>query len=352
MPYAISPEVVDTDLTQPLEDSPMTPSEQRKLVELETRIKTKLGNKMEADLAIGGALLQIQRERLYRGPEGGRKFEEYIKQESHRLTPDGQAIGWETATYLRGFYYFREEVLHSAGHGRGNADLPLPTAARQVRPLLFLLDHLRRDESEIRSGGTYDDRRAAEAKAIDIWKAAVSEAKGKTPTFDQVNRARLADQAAEHHRLRGSASATPPPRPAAPASSVPSAGSSEPPEPVTRSSIPAAYTPSIAAWTLEKDENSLDATDECRALAKLVNDVHRKVQDLRGVLYSKTNKYGNTYLGFLREVDAGVYSISNIDMLVAGMREDLEFIAHLLTADLGPGELAESTLDVSELPTR
>jgi len=111
MSTAIVPEILDDRLTQSLEDSPMTPAEQRKLVELETRIKTKLGNKMEADLAIGGALLQIQRERLYRGPEGGRKFNDYIKQESHRLTPDGQPISTDTAEYLRGFYYFCEEVL-------------------------------------------------------------------------------------------------------------------------------------------------------------------------------------------------------------------------------------------------
>jgi hypothetical protein len=107
---------------------------------------------MEADLAIGGALLQIQRERLYRSPEGGRRFDDYIKQESHRLTPDRQPIGVDTAARLRGFYYFREEVLGGAPPAGGSPqNLPLPTAAAQIRPLLFLLDHLRRDSSEIRS---------------------------------------------------------------------------------------------------------------------------------------------------------------------------------------------------------
>jgi hypothetical protein len=217
MSTAITPEVVGLE-TQIFEDTPMTPAEQRKLVELETCIKTKLGNKMEADLAIGGALLQIQRERLYRSPEGGRRFDDYIEQESHRLTPDGQTIGQKSATYLRGFYYFREEVLPASGSScSGGHGLPLPSSAAQVRPLLFLLDHLRRGANEINPRhATYDDRRAAETKAIEIWKAAVTEAKGKTPTFDQVNRARLADNAAaEQHRLRGRADTTPPPRPPA-----------------------------------------------------------------------------------------------------------------------------------------
>ena len=48
MNTAITPEVVGLETTI-LEDSPMTLAEQRKLVELETRIKTKLGSKMEAD---------------------------------------------------------------------------------------------------------------------------------------------------------------------------------------------------------------------------------------------------------------------------------------------------------------
>ena len=239
MSTAITPEVVGLE-TQIFEDTPMTPAEQRKLVELETCIKTKLGNKMEADLAIGGALLQIQRERLYRSPEGGRRFDDYIEQESHRLTPDGQTIGQKSATYLRGFYYFREEVLPASGSScSGGHGLPLPSSAAQVRPLLFLLDHLRRGANEINPRhATYDDRRAAETKAIEIWKAAVTEAKGKTPTFDQVNRARLADNAAaEQHRLRGRADTTPPPRQ---------------PEPVCDySPPPTAPFPTISAWELE-----------------------------------------------------------------------------------------------------
>lgn len=364
MTTAITPEVVGLETTV-LEDSPMTPAEQRKLVELETRIKTKLGNKMEADLAIGGALLQIQRERLYRGPEGGRKFEDYIKQESHRLTPDGQAIGVETAQRLRGFYYFREEVLPAAAPGRGTGDLPLPTAAKQVRPLLFLLDHLRRDADTLKAKAnatTYDDRRAAEAKAVEIWKAAVTEAKGKTPTFDQVNRARLADEAAEQHRLRGSANSQPPAQPTRsaapePVLSVPSAGTSQPrPEPVPdfspRPQAQPAPAPTIPAWELEKDDAALDAGAECKRITQAINDAHKAIGLLRGILYSQLNKYGTDYLTFLRQVDAGVYSLHNIDDQVQQMGEDIAFISELLVKDVGEGELARSTVDVPSFPTR
>jgi hypothetical protein len=355
MTTAITPEVVGQETTI-LEESPMTPAEQRKLVELETRIKTKLGNKMEADLAIGGALLQIQRERLYRGPEGGRRFDDYIKQESHRLTPDSQPIGTDSANYLRGFYYFREEVLQSDGPGRETANLPLPTSAKQVRPLLFLLDHLRRDSSEIRSNQlTYDDRRAAEAKAIEIYKAAVTEAKGKTPTFDQVNRARLADNAAaEQHRLRGRADSTPPQQtaasqPKAPARPAPAVE----PEPVRDySPQPTAPSPTIPAWELEKDDSALDAGAECKRITHAITDAHKAIGLLRGILYSQINAYGRDYLGFLRQVDAGVYSLHNIDDQIQQMGEDIAFISDLLIADVGEGELAASTVNVVSIPTK
>jgi len=384
MTAAITPEVIGQE-TQILEESPMTPAEQRKLVELETRIKTKLGNKMEADLAIGGALLQIQRERLYRSSKGGRKFEDYIKQKSHRFTPDGQAISVNSANYLRGFYYFREEVL-PAGPGRGGADLPLPTTAKQVRPLLFLLDHLRRDSSEIASNRrTVDDRRAAEAKAIEIWKAAVTEAKGKTPTFDQVNRARLADDAAEAHRLRGRSDAKPPSQPASSpdaesaavqaASDVlaglPTAGVvqayvqgspgqaledfKDAANHVAREDgqqLPYPAAPTIPAWEIERGDSALDAGAECKRITYAINDAHKAIGLLRGMLYSQINKYGSDYLGVLRRVDAGVYSLHNIDAQVEQMAEDIAFVADLLTADVGEGELAQSTIDAASFPTR
>jgi hypothetical protein len=373
MTNAIVPEVLDDRLTQSLEDSPMTPAEQRKLVELETRIKTKLGNKMEADLAIGGALLQIQRERLYRGPEGGRRFDDYIKQESHRLTPDNQPIGVDSASYLRGFYYFREEVLSASGPGRGKTDLPLPTAAKQVRPLLFLLDHLRRDSGQINTANgsaTYDDRRAAEAKAIEIWKAAVTEAKGKTPTFDQVNRARLADSAAaEQHRLRGRADTAPPQQTTAsrpdPVATYQRANPEQFLEDVKDMAnhsaredgqplpYPAAGAAGIPAWQLEQTENSaLDAGEECKRISRAINDAHKAIGLLRGILYSQINTYGRDYLGFLRQVDAGVYSLHNIDEHVQQMGEDIAFITELLTADVGEGELAASTVTVDAFPTK
>ena len=46
----------------------------------------------------------------------------------------------------------------------------------------------------------------------------------------------------------------------------------------------------------------------------------------------QTNKYGSDYLNFLRQVDAGVYSLHNIDDQIEQLGDDISFIAELLTA--------------------
>jgi hypothetical protein len=358
MSTAITPEVMGLE-TQILEDSPMTEAEQRSLVEVETRIKTALADKLERDLAIGKGLLQIFRERLYRSPKGGRKWGDYLKEESHKLTPDGQKIEEDTAYRLRGFYYFREEVLPRINPPTGGCTIPLPTSPRQVRPLLGYLDTLRRDPDKIDPrSASYEERRAVEAEAVEMWKAAVADAKGKVPTFDQVNRAALAYKANEANEARRLTDAQQAAQHKAVAASR--AAVTTPVEPIgvaepqaQRSYQPApAPAPTIPAWELQKEDNALDATEECKKVSRAINEAHKAIGLLRGILYSQIHKYGRDYLGFLRQVDAGVYSLNAIDDQIQQMGEDIDFIASLLVADVGEGELAQATIDIHAIPTR
>tara|TARA_Y100000004_G_C8691101_1_gene317501 strand:- start:169 stop:555 length:387 start_codon:yes stop_codon:yes gene_type:complete len=122
------------------------------------------------------------------------------------------------------------------------------------------------------------------------------------------------------------------------------------PTPSPQSSAPAP--PSIPAWEIESDDSSVDAGAECKRITQALNDAHKSVGLLRGILYSQINKYGRDYMGVLRQVDAGVYSLSNIDDQVQQLGEDVEFISALLKADVGEGELAQSTIDVDSMPSR
>jgi hypothetical protein len=340
MSTAIVPEVIDARLTAILEDSPMTDAEEKELVIITTTIKTAYADKLERDLAIGAGLLKIFRRKLYRGKEGGRSWKTWLAEESAELTAGRGALGEDASQYLRGFYQFRCELLMARGHGP--TGVALPTSPRQIRPLLGQLD-------------THPEA------ALEMWKAACAQAgKGKVPTFDQVNRAALAYKANEANEARRlssaqqaaqqkAVSASVASRPEAPAQPAPAVE----PEPVRDYSPQPTATTSIPAWELEQTEDSaLDAGAECKRITSAISEAHKAIGLLRGILYSQINTYGRDYLGFLRQVDAGVYSLHNIDDQIQQMGEDIAFISDLLVADVGEGELAASTVNVVAMPTK
>jgi ribosomal protein S6 len=349
---AIIPEVVGLETTV-LEESPMTEAEEKELVVVKTAINTAYADKLERDLAIGAGLLQIFRRKLYRGKDGGRTWPEWLKAESAELTAGRGPIEEKTSLYLRGFYQFRCEVLQPRSTC-SSGSLPLPASPAQVRPLLGQLD-------------THPDA------AVEMWKAAVADAKGKVPTFDQVNRAALAYKANEANEARRLSAAQQARQQKAVAANraVSTSDSVKPrmflnneatwPTDMKRevyeardySPKPEPAAPSIPAWELERtDDSALDAVEECKKISRAINESHKAIGLLRGILYSQINKHGRDYLGFLRQVDAGVYSLHNIDSQIEQMGEDISFISELLTADVGEGELAASTINVESFPTR
>jgi len=324
---AITPEVMNIE-TQILESSPMTDTEEKELVIVKTAIQTAYADKLERDLAIGAGLLQIFRRKLYRGKNGGRKWKEWLSEESVDLTGGRGAIAEDTAQYLRGFYQFRCEVLNPQGPGPGS--LPLPASPKQVRPLLGQLD-------------------SHPEAAVEMWKAAVADAKGKVPTFDQVNRAALAYKANEANEARRLSAAQQVAQQKAVAASRTTAASPVAPPVAAPAATPA---PTIPSWELQKDDGALDAGEECKRISRALTEAHKAIGLLRGILYSQINKHGRDYLGVLRQVDAGIYSLHNINAQVDQMADDIDFITDLLLADVGEGELAKATLQVEAFPVR
>ena len=314
----------------------MTEQEEKELVIVKTAICTAYADKLERDLAIGAGLLKIFRRKLYRGKEGGRSWEQWLSAESEELTGGRGSIGKETALRLRGFYQFRCEVLQLSATWPASA--PLPVSPAQVRPLLSQLE-------------THPDA------AVDMWKAACAQAgKDKVPTFDQVNRAAIAYKAnADNEARRLSAAKQAQLNKATQAATAARPAPEPAPEPVRDFSPapqPEAAAPSIPAWEIQKDDNSVDAGEECRRITSALNDAHKAIGLLRGILYNQINKYGQSYLGYLRQVDAGVYSLNNIDEQIRHMCEDVAFIEELLTSEVGEGELANSTIEVEAMPKR
>ena len=333
---AITPEIENVEI---LEDSPMTEAEDKELIIEKTAMATAFADKTERDLIIGRGLLRIFRRKLYRGKDGGRTWEQWLAEESAELTSGRGSLGKHTANYLRGFYQFRVEVLQARGPGL--RDIPLPASPKQIRPLMGQLD-------------------SHPQAAVAMWKAACTTAgKGKVPTYDQVQRAyhvHISNEQNEARRLSAAQQATlDKAHAAARAASVPSAGSSAPapePAPEPQDFSPAAPQPTVPAWELEKHDDSVDAGAECKRITQALNSAFKAVAELRGILYTQTNKYGSDYLNFLRQVDAGVYSLNNIDDQIEQLSDDIDFVAELLTVEVGEGELARSTIDVNAVPSR
>ena len=162
MSSLIIPEIVSK--TEILEESPMTDEEQLLLIEKETKIISAQVGKMERDLIIGQNLMEIKDQKLYRSKNGKRSWEEYLIQESQKLTLDGETIQVKKAQRLRSFYKFRCLILP-----KKDPSVPLPTAVTQLRPIA---GEMTKNPEE----------------AIKIWKAACSQAgSNKVPTFNQVN---------------------------------------------------------------------------------------------------------------------------------------------------------------------
>lgn len=361
MTTAITPEVVGLETTI-LENSPMTEQEEKELVIVKTAIKVAYADKLERDLAIGAGLFKIFQRKLYRSSKGGRSWQQWLAEESAELTGGRGPISAKTSEFLRGFYQFRCEILQPKNSC--SSDIALPASPAQVRPLLSQLS-------------THPDA------AVEIWKAACAQVgKGKVPTFDHVQRAAQAYKANEANEARRLSAAEQARADKANAARAAKAGEARMPEPrLSRMHIdndstwPAGFSdlkrevgsvpdysprpqpsasvpPAIPAWEIEKDDSALDAGAECRRIKAAINDVHKSIGLLRGILYSQINKFGRDYLGFLRQVDAGVYSLHDIDDQVLQMAEDIAFIQNLLTTDAGPGELSQSTVESVSLPTR
>lgn len=333
----ITPEVVDQDIAI-LEESPMTDGEEKELVIVKTAIKTAYADRLERDLAIGAGLLKIFRRKLYRGANGGRDWETWLAEESAELTGGRGPLTKKPALYLRGFYQFRCEVLTKGS--TCSPGIPLPASPAQIRPLLGQLE-------------THPQA------AVEMWKAACSDASrdkpGKVPTYDQVQRAALAYKAnAENEARRISPVREKINKRATEISSQVRAERAAAEEPARDYSPQpsAAEAPTIPAWEIQTDDSSVDAGAECKRITQALNDAFKAVGLLRGILYSQTQRYGSDYLGFLRQVDAGVYSLNTIDDQVQQLGEDVAFISELLVADVGEGELAQSTVDVDSMPSR
>ena len=305
MSNAIIPEIVGQ--TEILEESPMTEQEQKELIETETIIKSSFQGKMERDLAIGAGLLKIKRHKLYRGVNGGRLWLDYLKEESAKLTGDSEPITQKDAINLRGFYEFRCEILQDLGNC-----IILPTNKSQVRPLLGLLK--KPDES------------------IEIWKTACSEiGSNKVPTYNQVNNAFYS------HRAKINSLQKQPELKSD--SNTETVSHTEPRYQASTNTTYEQPKTTTPVWEQERNTQEVDPYSECKKLHDVLYEAEKSLQNLHGVLYHQMNKYGSAYLDQMKQFDAGIYSVSDIDEKIDFLNDQTAYLVDLLQKNIEPNDL-------------
>ena len=308
MSNAIIPEIVGQ--TEILEESPMTEQEQKELIETETVIKSSFQGKMERDLAIGAGLLKIKRQKLYRGANGGRLWPEYLKEESAKLTNNSEPITQKDAINLRGFYEFRCEILQEL-----NNYSILPTNKSQVIPILGYLKNPK--------------------EAVEIWKGACSEAgSNKVPTYHQVNKA--------YYDYRAKISATQKQPELKSHNDIEKVSYTEP---TYQSSTNTSYEQpktTTPVWEQERNTQEVDPYSECKKLHDVLYAAEKSLQDLHGVLYHQINKYGSAYLDQMKQFDAGLYSVSDINEKIDSLNQQTDYLVELLQKEVEPNDLVNN----------
>ena len=305
MSNSIIPEIVGQ--TEILEESPMTEQEQKELIETETVIKSSFQGKMERDLAIGAGLLKIKRQKLYRGVNGGRLWPEYLKEESAKLTNNSEPITQKDAINLRGFYEFRCEILQDLYNY-----IILPTNKSQVTPILGYLKNPK--------------------EAVEIWKAACSEAgSNKVPTYHQVNRA--------YYSYRTQISSTQKQPELKSDKNVETVSYTEPTYQTSTNTSYERPQTTTPVWEQERNTQEVDPYSECKKLHDVLYAAEKSLQDLHGVLYHQINKYGSAYLDHMKQFDAGLYSVSDIDEKIDSLNQQTDYLVELLQKEVEPNDL-------------
>jgi len=322
MSSAIIPEIVGQ--TEILEESPMTPQELQRKVELETIFKSADCTKNEQRLIQGKALIHICREKLYRGNKGGRNWEDYLKEDSKNLTANSEPIKSSTANNLRAFYMLRTEIFSKT---QTFEFLPSISHAMELMGYIPLPS---------KNPDKYDEEDFEKIKkTINIWKTACGKAgTNKIPSFTTVRELAYEQRAKDNKtkpRINTTQEIVETPKQVY-----------DPSTESTNKYVAPSYeddSPPIKIWEQEEDPEEIKPISECKKLHDVLYAAEKSLQDLHGVLYHQINKYGSAYLDQMKQFDAGLYSVSDIDEKIDDLHEQTGYLVDLLQKEVEPNDL-------------
>ena len=325
MSSAIIPEIVGQ--TEILEESPMTSQELQRKVELETIFKSADLSKDEQRLIQGKALIQICREKLYRGNDGGRSWQDYLKEDSKNLTSNFEPIKQTSADNLRAFYMLRAEIFPKT---RTFKFFPSVSHAQELMGYLPLPS---------KNPDKYEEEDFEKIKkTINIWKTACGKAgTNKIPSFTTVRELAYQQRALDERtrpRINTIEQSVETPK----QTYDPSTESANKYETSTYEDD----SPPTKTWEQERNTQEVDLHSECERLHNVLYEAEKSLQNLHGVLYHQINKYGSAYLKQMKQFDAGIYSVSDIDQKVDSLNDQTAYLVDLLQKDIEPNDLVNN----------
>ena len=180
--------VVEPQEAVSLLESPLSPAESAQLQSCELAIELAGKDRLEKALIIGEKLSTIYNEALFRGPDGGSTWEQWLKDRLPRLLPeaDGRSTDW--ADERRVFWEVRKVLSHRDTYPGG-----LPTKSQAQAKHLQALVPRRFDRPDKWNPAILDDPEAAEGIAK-VWELACRNAdqnqRRNGPTAEDVRDAR------------------------------------------------------------------------------------------------------------------------------------------------------------------
>ena len=325
MSNAIIPEIVGQ--TEILLDSPMTPQELQRQVEVEAIYTSADATKDEQRLIQGKCLIILTREGLYRGNDGKRTWPEYLKEHSYKITADGEPIKLITSHNLRAFYMLRAEILPEF---RTFKIFPSISHAQELMGYIPLPNKYPKDYDK-------NDKELI-VKTVDIWKTACGKVGvNKKPTFNIVRQLAYEQRVKDHRtkpKIYKEKEILDTPKQVY--------------DPSTESAnryVTSSYeddNPPIKTYEQERNTQEVDPYSECKKLHDVLYEAEKSLQDLHGVLYHQINKYGSAYLDQMKQFDAGLYSVSDINEKIDSLNQQTNYLVELLQKEVEPNDLVNN----------
>jgi tryptophanase len=85
----------------------------------------------------------------------------------------------------------------------------------------------------------------------------------------------------------------------------------------------------------------VDLHSECERLHNVLYEAETSLQNLNSVLYNQINKYGSAYLDQMKQIDAGLYTVSDIDDQIDRLHQQTNYLVELLQKDIQPNDLVK-----------